>query len=152
VHFRFVELSGEKLDTFLQAVAWRSLEPHLRAAASTRGGRNLKPFLEDFDRRRKLVVLVVEDRHTVGLTGDELDGDSHFRALCKDTLFSHKKSEGAGGSYGLGKSVLWTFSGLSLVLFNSNLSSEAKGQTSPRLFGRVELPTHEVGRTTRGNR
>jgi hypothetical protein len=152
VHFRFVELVGEKLQTFLQAIAWRSLEPHLRAAAATRGGRNLKPFLEDFDRRQKLVVLVVEDRHTVGLTGDELDGDSHFRALCKDTLFTHKQSDRAGGSYGLGKSVLWTFSGLSLVLFNSNLSTEAKGKTSPRLFGRIELPMHEIGRTARGSR
>jgi hypothetical protein len=85
---------------------------------------------------------VVEDRHTVGLTGDELRGDSHFRALCKDTLFSHKRSEAAGGSYGLGKSVLWAFSGLSLVLFNSTLSDEAPGQVSPRLFGRVELPSH----------
>jgi hypothetical protein len=144
VHFKFIELADDKLDRFLDAVSWRTLEPHLRAAATTKGGRHLRAFLDDFDERRRLVMLVVEDRNTVGLTGDELHGDSHFRALCKDTLFSHKQTDRAGGSYGLGKSVLWTFSGLSMVLFNSNLSVEGLGQQSPRLFGRVELPTHEV--------
>lgn len=144
VHFRFVELAGADLDAFRSAVSWSTLEPHLRAAADTRGGRHLKPFLAELDRRQRLLVLVVEDRHTHGLTGDEMDGDSHFRALCKDTLFSHKRTEAAGGSYGLGKSVLWAFSGLSTVLFHSNLSEEAPGQRSPRLFGRVELPTHDL--------
>lgn len=144
IHFRFLELDGERLKRFQAAAAWSRLEPHLRAAASTRGGRHVKQFLDDFDRRHRLLVLVVEDRHTVGLTGDELEGDSHFRALCKDTLFSHKQTESAGGSFGLGKSVLWAFSGLSTVLFNSNLSAESSGQQSPRLFGRVELPTHEL--------
>ncbi len=146
IHFRFMELAGDPLAGFLAAVSWPTLEPHLRAAASTRGGRHLHGFLDDMDRKQRLLVLVVEDRHTVGLTGHELEGDSHFRALCKDTLFSHKQNERAGGSYGLGKSVLWTFSGLSMVLFNSNLSIDGPGQRSPRLFGRVELPTHEIAR------
>ena len=144
IHFRFIELEGEKLKRFLAAAAWPKLEPHLRAAANTRGGRHVKQFMDDFDQKRRLLVLVVEDRHTFGLTGDELDGESHFRALCKDTLFSHKQTESAGGSFGLGKSVLWAFSGLSTVLFNSNLSTEAAGQQSPRLFGRIELPTHAL--------
>lgn len=154
IHFRFLELEGDKLTRFLAAAAWPRLEPHLRAAASTRGGRHLNQFLEDFDRRPRLLVLIIEDRNTVGLTGDEFEGDSHFRALCKDTLFSHKQTESAGGSFGLGKSVLWTFSGLSTVLFNSTLSTATvAGQQSPRLFGRVELPTHELpgtGRTRAG--
>lgn len=148
VHFRFIELAGAKLAAFKRAIAWRSLEPHLRAASETRGGRNLEQFLDEVDERKQLLLLRVEDRGTVGLTGDELSGDSHFRALCKDTLYSHKRIEGAGGSYGLGKSVLWAFSGLSTVLFNSNLSEEIAGQRSPRLIGRTELPSHEVaGRT-----
>jgi len=151
-HFRFIELTGDKLARFLAAAAWPKLEPHLRAAAATRGGRHLKQFLADFDQRRRLLVLVLDDRNTVGLTGAELEGDSHFRALCKDTLFSHKQTESAGGSYGLGKSVLWAFSGLSTVLFNSNLSDPSDGQRSPRLFGRVELPTHELAGSKRSSR
>ena len=59
-------------------------------------------------------------------------GESHFRALCKDVLFSHKRSESAGGSYGLGKSVLWTFSGLTTVIFNSVPKDVPKGTASLR--------------------
>jgi len=146
VHFRFIELEGASLTEFKRAVSWSTLEPHLAAAARTKGGRNLAQSLGDLERTGRLLSLIVEDRHTAGLTGDELHGDSHFRALCKDTLYSHKRSEGAGGSYGLGKSVLWTFSGVSTVLFNSVLSEHARGQQSPRLIGRAELPSHEVGR------
>ncbi len=142
VHFRFVELAGDALVRFREAVSWSSLVPHLRAAGTTRGGRSLATFLDEHEKRKKLLLLVIEDRNTVGLTGDEIVGESHFRALCKDTLFSHKPSENAGGSYGLGKSILWAFSGLSTVLFNSTLSREAPGQSSPRLFGRAELPSH----------
>ena len=144
VHFRFVELTGSALDDFKTSIAWESLEPHLRAAAESKGGKNLEQFLDELERNKRLVLLHLEDRYTVGLTGDELSGDSHFRALCKDTLYSHKQSHGAGGSYGLGKSVLWAFSGLSTVLFNSNLSEHPPNVESPRLFGRVELPSHAV--------
>ncbi|HYU14524.1 MAG TPA: hypothetical protein VEL05_00565 [Candidatus Acidoferrum sp.] len=150
VHFRFHELAGPELDDFLDALGWTTLEPHLEAAARTRGGRAIKAALDDLRRRNRLLVLAVEDRDTVGLTGDELEGESHFRALCKDTLYSHKQTEGAGGSFGLGKSLLWTFSGFSTVLFNSSLSAHLAGQESPRLIGRAELPTHAVGRSQAG--
>jgi hypothetical protein len=146
VHFRFHEMTSAGLDDFLDAVRWSSLEAHLDAAARTPGGRGVKAALDDLRQRRRLLVLVIEDRDTVGLTGDEHEGESHFRALCKDTLYSHKQSEGAGGSFGLGKSVLWTFSGLSTVLFHSRLSVDGPGQESPRLIGRAELPTHAIGR------
>lgn len=144
VHFRFHELGGDELAAFQEAARWKTLRAHLDAAAQSRGGQGIAKALADLDRRQKLLVLLVEDRDTVGLTGDEDQGESHFRALCKDTLYSHKQSEGAGGSYGLGKSVLWGFSGLSTVLFLSKLSDERPGQTSPRLIGRTELPTHNV--------
>lgn len=152
VHFRFHELEGEALASFLEAVRWPSLRAHLTAAAETRGGATIEKALADLERRKKLLVLLVEDRDTVGLTGHEDQGDSHFRALCKDTLYSHKQSAGAGGSYGLGKSVLWGFSGLSTVLFNSRLSRELPGQVSPRLIGRAELPTHSIPGTTTGKK
>jgi hypothetical protein len=143
VHFRFYELSGNSLAEFRRAIAWDTLEPHLVDAAATKGGRALGAFLAEHRRRDRLIALVIEDRNTVGLTGDEMSGDSHFRALCKDTLFSHKQTDSAGGSYGLGKSILWAFSGLSTVLFYSVLSEDPSGQRSPRLFGRAELPSHD---------
>lgn len=142
VRFSFEELSGTRLQDFFEAMEWRSLEPHLQGAARMRGGRNLKSALEDLEGSGKLLLVRIEDRNTVGLTGDEFKGENHFRALCKDTLFSHKQSGAAGGSYGLGKSVLWAFSGFSTVLFNSVLSEPPAGRASPRLIGRVELPSH----------
>jgi len=148
VHFRVHELSDEKgtLAPFLDKLSWqRTLEPHLRAAGSTKGGRAVGRFLRELDRSERLVLLTIEDRHTVGLTGDESDEESHFRALCKDTLYSHKRTASAGGSYGLGKSVLWAFSGISTVLFNSVLERDPASRRSPRLIGRVELPSHKIG-------
>ncbi|MCC7537323.1 MAG: hypothetical protein IT379_13965 [Deltaproteobacteria bacterium] len=146
VHFRLSVLKNEALTAFLEACSWETLEPHLVAAARERGGRGIGRALSDLRSNGRLVVLHVEDRHTVGLTGEESEGDSHFRALCKDTLYSHKRSAAAGGSYGLGKSVLWTFSGLSTVLFASVLKHHPRGKRSPRLIGRAELPSHVVGK------
>jgi hypothetical protein len=150
--FRVRELRAEALGRFLDAIDWHTLSPHLRAAAAARGGRSLAAYLRALDTSGRLLLLQIEDRNTVGLTGDESEGDSHFRALCKDTLYSHKQSEAAGGSYGLGKSVLWSFSGLSTVLFNSVLFEDPDGCISPRLIGRAELPSHPIngGRGTPG--
>lgn len=145
VHFRFHELSGDELQGFLDAIRWDELSAHLEAAARAVKDQNQVERLEDLINNERLLILTIEDRNTVGLTGDEFEGDSHFRALCKDTLFSHKQSDSAGGSYGLGKSVLWAFSAFKTVLFLSNLVSESSGQQSPRLIGRAELPSHGVG-------
>lgn len=142
ITFRAHDLQGKALEAYLKAVGWDTLEPHLRGAACAKGGNALRTFLDAFDTNRTLRLLEVEDRNTKGLTGDESTGESHFRALCKDTLYSHKASDGAGGSYGLGKSVLWGFSGLSTVLFNSILVDDARAKDSPRLIGRAELPSH----------
>lgn len=150
VRFQLVELTGESLTHFLDTLCWPSLLPHLRAAAETRGGRSLKQALRDLDQHQRMMVLKIEDRNTIGLTGEETEGESHFRALCKDTLYSHKMSATAGGSYGLGKSVLWSFSAFSTVLFNSVLSQDPAGIRSPRMIGRAELPSH--GLSTKGGR
>ena len=150
ISFRVRELRGEALSRFYDAIDWYTLSPHLRAAAAARGGRALASYLRTLDTSGRLLLLQIEDRNTVGLTGDESEGDSHFRALCKDTLYSHKQHEAAGGSYGLGKSVLWSFSGLSTVLFNSVLFEDPDGCISPRLIGRAELPSHKGGRNAPG--
>ena len=144
LRFRFIELSGERLAEFQAAMGWSTLLPHLVGAARSKTGHALSGFLEGVETSKRLMLLSVEDHNTMGLIGAETEGDSHFRALCKDTLYSHKTNDGAGGSYGLGKSVLWTFSGLSTVLFNSVLLQHLPGQRSPRLIGRTELPSHEV--------
>lgn len=143
VVFRFVELVGPALAAFRAAVDWDELWPHLDAVARQNANQR---FSERLDATKgRLLVLVIEDRQTVGLTGAEQGDNSHFAALCKDILLSFKTGEKAGGSYGLGKSVLWTFSGYGTVLFNSNLSEPKPPGDSPRFIGRVELPSHEIG-------
>ena len=146
LRFTLMDLEGPALTKFRQAIDWRRLHGHLVGASRTPtpAGQRLAEFLAEHEASDKLRLCRVDDRHTVGLTGDEDGERSHFRALCKDTLFSIKSSEGAGGSYGLGKSVLWAFSGLASVVFASELSEHSPGQRSPRLIGRSELPFHEV--------
>lgn len=139
-----LELQGEALEGFLQAMAWDDLRAHLQAEDHTRTGRRVTRHLTEIKRTGRLLLMSVADRNTVGLTGGEDDDESHFRALCKDTLFSHKRRTSAGGSYGLGKSVLWAFSGLSTVLFASRLQHDPPDHASPRLIGRTELPSHEL--------
>lgn len=146
VDLRLFKLSDDKLRQFLDAIGWESLRRHLNAACTRSAGEHalLEQYLEQFDEQREMWLLRIEDRNTEGLTGAEFNDESHFTALCKDDLVSHKKDTGAGGSYGLGKSVLWNFSGVSTVLFCSNLKNHREGQRSPRLIGRVELPSHCV--------
>ncbi|MGD8862187.1 MAG: hypothetical protein PVI30_19400 [Myxococcales bacterium] len=144
VSFRLDTLTGERRQRFLQALGWKTLGPHLQAAGQGRGGRALRRALQAMKQRDELRVMYVEDFGTEGLSGDESEGESNFRALCKDTLFSHKRDEAAGGSYGLGKSVLWIFSGLSTVLFESTLMQCPEDRDNPRFIGRAELPSHHV--------
>lgn len=144
VDFTFEVLRDAGLDEFLSSLRWEGLAPHLHAAAKLPGGQRLVPALAALEKNRELMVLRVTDRKTVGLTGDEDADGSHFRALCKDVLVSHKKIASAGGSYGLGKSVLWAFSGLATVAFNSVPAQLTTHQSPPRLIARAELPSHTV--------
>ncbi len=142
VVFRHVALQGEERSAFLRALDWSVLEQHLRSATALPDTDRMRAALDAIDAGESLPLLFIEDHGTEGLTGREDADDGHFRALCKDTLFSNK-SEDAGGSYGLGKSVLWIFSSLSTVLFDSTLL-DAHGNQNPRVIGRAELPSHEL--------
>lgn len=144
VDFTYELLKGVELQAFLDALAFNELEPHLDAASTGRAGRRVRETLATLRGKKELALLRIEDRNTHGLTGAEDSTDSHFRALCKDTLFSQKRSDSAGGSFGLGKSVLWAFSGLSTVVFNSIPRECPDGLKPPRLIARAELPSHEV--------
>jgi hypothetical protein len=146
VRFRFHEVDGE-VDTFLEQLDWREgLCPHIEGATENEQARDpgLKRFLDHFDGER-LLVLTIEDRNTTGLVGGETDNDQPFGALVKDFGGTEKPSSSSGGSHGVGKTVLWAFSGLSTVLFNSvpHRSDFDDAGTPPRLVGRSILPAHE---------
>lgn len=144
VTFRFVSLTGQDRIDFLDALGWnRGLADRLQAVSDADRGRGHEDLLERLENdEEELRLLVVEDRNTTGLTGGWAD-DSNYSALVRDELYSSKQDERAGGSYGLGKSVLWTFSGASTVVFNSHLS-QTERDTRQRLIARTKLPTHHL--------
>lgn len=146
VRFRFHEVA-EDVETFLDHLDWEDgLRPHVEGATENEQARDpgLKRFLDHFGGER-LLVLTIEDRNTTGLVGDETDNDQPFGALVKDFGGTEKPESSSGGSHGVGKTVLWAFSGFSTVLFNSvphHFDFDDAG-TPPRLVGRSILPAHE---------
>lgn len=141
VRFCMREVSGPELDELLTAVGWTELRAHVTAAAdkgnATLSGR-LKRGLAAVDTGR-LRVLLVEDRNTRGLIGEEFAEGENFADLTRHELVTQER-QNSGGSFGLGKSVLWRFSMLSTVLFSSVLVDGA----SPRFIGRTLLSGHET--------
>ncbi|MEQ0559448.1 helix-turn-helix transcriptional regulator [Amycolatopsis sp. NEAU-NG30] len=146
VRYTLEELSGEPLAAFLEAIQWSDLRKHYdqAAAAHQKVSRSLQAALADLDENKTLVLLRIDDYNASGLTGDEYD-DGRFAAVVRRQLDSHKESEKrAGGSYGIGKVVLWATSRFSLVLMNSTLSEPHEGRTERRVIGRLDLPWREV--------
>ncbi|MFE1781241.1 multiprotein-bridging factor 1 family protein [Streptomyces sp. NPDC059506] len=145
VRFTLEELSGELLVSFLDALKWKELEPHYDAAAdqNQKVSRVLAEGLRQLRDSGSLLLLRVEDYNASGLTGSDYE-DGRFAAVVRRQLDSHKSSNSAGGSYGLGKATLWATSRLGLVLINSSLSEPHQGRTERRLVGRLDLPWRTV--------
>lgn len=152
VNYKLRELTGDDLASFLDALQWESettddtLRNHTEAVASantdTTLGHVFGEVVDEEDAR--LLVVTVEDYNTHGLYGPE-GGDGPFSALVLDELITQKEGgSGSGGSYGLGKAVLWSWSGLKTVVFSSNPDPDrVDGNEPPRLIARTQLPSHE---------
>ncbi|MFC4035742.1 helix-turn-helix domain-containing protein [Streptomyces polygonati] len=145
VRFTLHELTGEHLRSFLAALRWNEIEPHYDVAARSqqKAGRVLAEGLRALRDDSPLLLLRVEDYNASGLTGPEYE-DGRFSAVVRRQLDSHKTSDRAGGSYGLGKATLWAASRLGLVLINSTLSESHEGRTGGRVVGRLDLPWRSV--------
>lgn len=141
VVFEFHRLTGESRDHMLEAMGWPQLRSHLEGVVSTdtliRG--DVQRALDGDD--GPLSLLVIRDRNTKGLKGSEKGADGNFAPLCRHTLVTTEEKSKRGGSYGLGKTALWTFSGISTVFFASTLNEpEQSGRF--RFIARAELPFH----------
>jgi RNA polymerase primary sigma factor len=145
VVFRIVSLTGKDFSDFRESLKWGDLRKHLEASAENKQklGTLLRDGLKRLDEDDQLLLLLIEDSGTFGLTGPEKES-GHFTALCRNNLDSNKEGAGAGGAFGLGKAVLWRASRLSTVLFCSHLAKPEDGQTQNRIFGRCELAWHKV--------
>lgn len=154
VRYTLIELrrGTEEFDAFLDALRFDRLAAHVKAAGETdsRVGKKLKSALSRLAESKKFYLLRVDDFCTTGLHGSEKSTGEHnpFAALIRNNLDSSKDGDTAGGSYGLGKAVLWRCSGLSTVLFSSSV---AKGlghddhANRLRFIAKSELTWHELG-------
>jgi transcriptional regulator with XRE-family HTH domain len=142
--YTLIEISGARLEAFLGAVRFGELRPHLDAAAQSKQkvATVIAKGLESLDADRRLVLLRVEDYGANGLVGPEYE-DGNYMAVVRNILDSYK-GESAGGSYGLGKSVMWACSQFGLVLVNSTLSVAQEGRRQGRMIGRLDLPWHRL--------
>ena len=155
VTFTFHRLDGEWKERFFYNAGWDELGPHLEGA-EREGGITIRSQLRralEAAYSGPLLVLRIDDSGTRGLTGAEdpdLDPAGNFNALTRNTLVTTETGGPRGGSFGVGKSVLWRFSLLSTVLFSSRL--EGSPRAGLRFFGRCELPFHrtEEPRSWRG--
>ena len=148
LRFRIIQLRGEELSDFLDALRWDStLRPHIEAATESgqKLGRSLTEGLRRLDENESLMLLRVEERGALGLIGEEFGSGTNFVGLARNNLDSAKRSATAGGAFGLGKAVLWRTSLLSTVLFNSDIDDDAYPDKDDRLIGRTELSWHSVG-------
>jgi hypothetical protein len=140
------EIDGEALAAFLEAMSWEELQPHVEDAADTAGitiSARLREGLEQIE-KGSFRTLLIEDRGTIGLTGGENEEQCNFNALCRHELVTSFSRRDSGGSFGIGKSMLWRFSGLSTVLFGSWLSENDELGEQMRFFGRALLTSHSA--------
>lgn len=143
VTFKLESLQGDEAIEYLKTLDIETWSEHANLATDTKSGKHIVEAIERIKNDEEIRVLTIEDENTEGLLGEENADESNFTALVRDVLFSSKSGDTAGGSYGLGKAVLWLYSGLSLVMFNSTLSKANPTDQSPRLIGRTRLPTHK---------
>ena len=119
--FILEDLSGPRLESLLELIGWNSgLREHLEGVAKgdSHQKASAKKALDDVksDRVRTLTIV---DRNTNGLTGGETTKNGNFAMLCRHELVTDSDPKAVrGGSFGIGKSVLWAFSSASSILFN----------------------------------
>lgn len=156
VHFKLRKINNPGQRTnFLNAIGWSALRQRVAAANSVRRKQQLPcefgapEELEDGSLR----VLEISEFGTIGLVGPEvimqeederrLPGEmpKAYIALVRDDARREKLGLGSGGTYGLGKAVLWAASRIQTVIFFSRLCMPFDN-TTHRAAGQARLGPH----------
>lgn len=153
VDFVFEHHTGTSAKQILELIGWDSgLKASLQAIskASNHLSRRADKVLRD-ESSGKFASLTIRDSGARGLEGAE-DGESgNFVMLCRHVLVTDAARKALkGGSFGIGKSVIWAFSGASVAMFSSLPLEYGEGNSpdsigTPRVFGRAYLVSHKVG-------
>src|SRR5699024_4809332 len=96
--------------------------------ATSRSLSNEKIFFEkalETIKKETIPVLLVEDYGTTGLRGPAEPGNP-FHALVRASGISQKSSEGAGGSFGIGKNAAFAISDIRTVFYSTFYHSNQK--------------------------
>ena len=143
VRYRLLELTGKDKTSFLKHMDWKRLNDHLEACTVVPGeaASKLRLGIDQLASKRPLICLLIEDFGARGLEGDEFEEGRNFELLCR-AEFQTSDEPGRGGSYGLGKAVLWRFSCVSTVMLSSLVGNEEK--KGLRIFGRTDIPSHKL--------
>ncbi|MDB6017862.1 MAG: hypothetical protein JWR19_2351 [Pedosphaera sp.] len=140
---------------FLNAIGWPALKERVAAANRIRLNRQEPP---EFGNPETLAgtgiqVLEISEIGTIGLVGPEavrseqderrLPGESPkaYIALTRDDARREKQGLGSGGTYGLGKAVLWSASQIQTVVFFSRLAN-SPDETTHRAAAQARLGPH----------
>ena len=148
--FILEDFTGTDLDSLLELIGWNNgLKDHLKGVAE--GKSHQKESAQkalDAVAAKTVRVLTIVDSGTRGLTGDETGDSGNFAMLCRNVLVTDEESKAVkGGSFGIGKSVLWAFSSASTVLFSS-VPLDPAGPSPIRFIGRAYFPSHYAGSGT----
>jgi transcriptional regulator with XRE-family HTH domain len=162
MRFRLIELvaGSPEYELFVETSQLQQLRQHIEQASRTNSklGARLRAGLQRLVEGDRLALLRIDDFGTTGLFGaeqsvgpvDQRDRNP-FAALVKNNLDSSKLTTTAGGSFGLGKAVLWRCSDLSTVLFASEVAPDFNAQARFRVAGKAELTWHEMPSGDRPN-
>jgi RNA polymerase primary sigma factor len=157
VQFRLRALQGAALTNFFQAMNWPALKRFAAAASRASSQRMDRYRFPDPTVLEQGVVRILEinETNTIGLIGPDRmireedyrtwpgETPKAYRALCRDDARREKVSLGSGGTFGLGKAVLWRASAIQTVLFFSRLSIPFEGVVH-RAAGQARLCTHII--------
>ncbi|MEI7560701.1 MAG: hypothetical protein WCJ63_08935, partial [Actinomycetes bacterium] len=150
VNFHLRELNGAAATSFLDAMGWDSLSPHVESTASQAGTLQDRIERDGLSQVKDLSirVMTIADYGTEGLWGEEgVDGpvEGNFHRLVRAEMKTHEEgSSTTGGSFGLGKAIYWMTSGVSTVLLHS-VPANAINAGQQRLIGCTWLPSHTTG-------
>jgi hypothetical protein len=145
-------------EAFLSAIGWPTLKRRVSAANHVRVEDRREPAefgnpdaLEHAD----IIMLEISETGTIGLVGPErIEGERGWQrlhgqppkaylALTREDATREKLGLGSGGTFGLGKAVLWAASDIQTVFFFSRLSEPANA-TKFRAAGQSRLGLHYV--------
>ena len=171
IRFTLIYLDGDNKKDFKNAAQWSELKPHLDASAkNNEKGKELEDSIKRIESNSKpLYLLKICDFNSRGLNGHEFSigkadivkrfpkSEHNFIGIFRSQSESDYKEADRGGSFGLGKNILWACSGIKTIFGSSRVYPGNKDATDlynyykevhkdeVRLYGHSKLLNYNIG-------